>query len=523
MILPTDVVDRSLRQILPRPRQAEPTGEALSLAPGACLAIAPGAAPLAAQAARRLARLTRDEFALDLPIHEDPRCPAGSLWLLPTAGAPAPDPVAPPEAALGEEAYRLNVGPRGAVVAAREGRGLLWGAMTLWQMLTRHAGALLAAGVRLADWPRYPWRGFMFDSGRAPNSPAKMRRIIRICSAFKLNFFVFREGDDELNAVRYRNLPLGSLNPCALTMDEVDALADYAAGLGVTLVPEVEALGHSNAKGRHYPDLVAGGIETAYEGIGVHRRKVHLHPADPRALALVEAMLDEWAPLLRSPYLHLGLDEVLMPREPQAEHLARLLEVAERVGARHGCSIAPIVWADAPPTPEAWRQRVVRCMWSYVQHNEYGPIDTANEHLLRQGIDLLSAPGADQPVWMAGGSGTEHTPYTKCPDADAVANLAAWARWGADRPNYTGLFAVQWSGNMTDDWLTDFVAAADYGWLPPAQVPAPEDDLARFRAALARLHDAASPAANEVDPPAWDGIWLEGQRWREEVLPHLRG
>ncbi len=149
-------------------------------------------------------------------------------------------------------------------------------------------------------------------------------------------------------------------------------------------------------------------------------------------------------------------------------------------------------------------------MWSYVQHNEYGPIDTDNEHLLHQGIDLLSAPGADQPVWMAGGSGTEHTPYTKCPDLDAVANLAAWARWGADRPNYSGLFAVQWSGNMTDDWLADFVAAADYGWLPPAEVPVPETDLARFRAALARLHDAASPAADEVDPPAWDGIWLEG-------------
>ena len=47
----------------------------------------------------------------------------------------------------------------------------------------------------------------MIDSGRAPNSLPQIKRILRICSAFKLNLCIFREGDDELNAVRYRTNP----------------------------------------------------------------------------------------------------------------------------------------------------------------------------------------------------------------------------------------------------------------------------------------------------------------------------
>ncbi|HUS79813.1 MAG TPA: family 20 glycosylhydrolase, partial [Armatimonadota bacterium] len=430
--------------------------------------------------------------------------------------------VSAPGAHLSDEAYRLGVSALGAAVAARSGRGLLWGAMSLWQMLARHEGAVVAPGVRITDWPRYPWRGFMCDSGRAPNSLDKLRRILRICSAFKLNLLLFREGDDELNAVRYNGLPLGSRNPCPLTMDEVAALTDHAEGLGVTLVPEIEALGHSNAKGMHYPDLVAGGIETAYEGIGVHRRKVHLLPGDPRVLALLEGMLDEWAPQLRSPYLHLGLDEVLMPREPQAEHLARLLDVVERTAARHGRDLRPVVWADAPPTPDAWRDRVVRCLWSYAEHAGHGRICAENAHLVRQGIVELSQAGAAQPVWMAGGSGSRHTPYTKSPDSEAIANLAEWATWGEDLPNYAGLLAVQWSGNMVDDWLPDFLAAAEYGWHPPEVAPSTESELVRMRAALARLRDAANPAPGTVDQPAWDGIWLDGRHWREEIVPRAR-
>ena len=100
---------------------------------------------------------------------------------------------------------------------------------------------------------------------------------------------------------------------------------------------------------------------------------------------------------------------------------------------------------------------------------------------------------------------------------EAFGNLARWAAWGKERPNYTGLFAVQWSSNMLDDWLPDFLAAAEYAWNPPDEVPPFEPELARIQAQLARLADAAHPKPEEVDRPAWDAIWLEGKEWGEDI------
>ncbi len=35
---------------------------------------------------------------------------------------------------------------------------------------------------------------------------------------------------------------------------------------------------------------------------------------------------------------------------------------------------------------------------------------------------------------------------------------------------------------------------------------------------LSTLHDAVDPKPEEVDRPAWDGIWLKGDRWDEEIV-----
>ena len=118
---------------------------------------------------------------------------------------------------------------------------------------------------------------------------------------------------------------------------------------------------------------------------------------------------------------------------------------------------------------------------------------------------------------MAGGSGSGHTPYSKSTYREALLNLAAWAKWGERRRNFVGLFAVQWSGNMTDIWLPDFLAAADFGWKPPKRIPDPESQYARIRQQLSRLADAVNPRAHEMDRPAWDGIWLKGDQWAEEI------
>ncbi len=519
MPMPDKATQELFDTLLPRPRRIEMQEGLLLLNGESRIILSPQADPKTILGAERLATLVRDEYDVEWSIERDERCPALAMLLVPSETSPS-DPIADgvDDASLPREGYILKAVPQGAVVRGSDPQGIFWGVMTLRQLVVRHEGLLSIPGVTVTDWPRYPWRGFQFDSGRSPNSMPKMKRIIRICSAFKLNFFVFREGDDELNAVRYQHLPLGSENPCALSLDQISDLIAYAEMHGVTLIPEIESLGHSHAKGRYYPDLVSGGIETEYEGIGIHKRKQHLIPGDDRSLALLEGIYREWLPILPSPYLHLGLDEVLIDRAPQALHMERLLPLIERLASEYGRDLKPIVWADAPPTPPEFADRIVRCLWAYGEHRENSIVGLANEHLVRQGIETLSSPRCSTPVLMAGGSGSKHTPHTKDTYEEAFANLASWARWGKNLSNFLGMFAVQWSGNMTDDWLPDFLTAADYAWLPPDEIPTYGAQMTRVTGQLQRLKDYTAPADHEVDPPAWDGIWLENKRWGREVL-----
>lgn len=512
-----------LANLLPRPRDVKPLAEGYALSPETKITVVGPDVSRCRFIGARLAELIEDEFGLRLPVVAQGVANNWQLFVGDNAGRPAqPDQSASGKENDNPERYRLRVDASGIRASAESDRGLLWAAMTARQLLVKCGEETVAVGARIEDWPRYRWRGFMIDSGRSPNSLPQIKRILRICSAFKLNFVVFREGDDELAAVRYETNKLGHDNPRALGMQEVKELIDYGARLGIAVVPEIESLGHSAAKGRAYPGLTEGGGTTPYPGIGGHIRKAHLNPDDPRTLALLESIYSEWFPLLEDSLVHLGLDEVRLATEPQARHMARLLPLAERVARRSGSKITPMVWADAPPTPAAYRDSVIRVLWSYDGQHEVG---LENQHLNRQQIKELAAPDCRQKVIMAGGSNSLHTPYAKSTYEGAFRNLAEWARFGNARENFIGLLVVQWSSNMLDLWVPDFVAGAEFGWNPPDEMPIFAAQMARVWTNLARLDDAARPAADEVDRPAWDGIWLEEGtwNWKQDIVPPAVG
>ncbi|MCC6681893.1 MAG: family 20 glycosylhydrolase [Phycisphaeraceae bacterium] len=467
----------------------------------------------------RLTRLIQDEFGLTFS-----GAIADSLTfeaLVSNDGPPNGSSVT--ELPAREGAYALTCTPTGIHVSARDWSGLFYGAMTLWQLMSQSQGAVAVPACHIVDWPHYHWRGFMIDSGRAPNSLPKIKRIIRICSTLKLNMMLFREADDELNAVRYRNNPLGSENPHAFTMEQMGELITYAGEYGITVVPEIESLGHAAARRRHYPHLIQGGIQTQYPGVGEHTRKSNYDINNPQTYELLAEIYEEWMPLLSSPLLHIGLDEVRLPPEAQSEHLHKLLPMLLGIAEKHDKRLMPIIWDDAPPTPVEYQDRVIRCLWSY---GEAGEIDRNHPQMAnQQHLVSLSSVGCTQKVLMVGGSGATHEPYGKDDPRLAIHNLSSWSRWGSERENFIGLLAGQWGGNMTDLWLTDFACAGDFAWNPPPEASTIQSAcncLRIYRELLNRLKDAHEPNPDEVDRPAWYGIWLPARRWEAEVVPSQR-
>ena len=84
------------------------------------------------------------------------------------------------------EGYALAATPDSVTISATTDAGLLYGAVTAWQLATGDKPSLIPA-VTIRDQPRFAWRGLMLDSARHFQSPGFVRRLIDWMAVSKLN------------------------------------------------------------------------------------------------------------------------------------------------------------------------------------------------------------------------------------------------------------------------------------------------------------------------------------------------
>lgn len=234
------------------------------------------------------------------------------------------------------EAYRLRVTPGRIVIAAPTDAGLLYGAVTLWQLVPPgvQGGRERVPAVRIDDAPRFRWRGLMLDSVRHFQSPDYIRRFIDWMALHKLNVLHWHLTDDQgwrlqikryprLTAIGAWRVPAGraaarDLDPRTgrprlyggfYTQREVRALVAYAAARNVTIVPEIEMPGHALAALVAYPALASvaalpGGVPSDW---GIYDYPYNL---DESTFVFLENVLTEVMQLFPSRYIHIGGDEV---------------------------------------------------------------------------------------------------------------------------------------------------------------------------------------------------------------------
>jgi hexosaminidase len=246
-------------------------------------------------------------------------------------------------AGLGPEAYRLEITARGIVISATGGAGLLYGAVTLWQMLTPGGGSPAAAAQTfpaqtlhaqtIRDAPAYPWRGLMLDSARHFQSTAFIRSMIDTMAMHKMNVLHWHLTDDQgwrVEILKYPRLTsVGAWRKPATsgaaqspstpsyggfyTQAEVRDLVAYAASRHVQIVPEIEMPGHAQAAIAAYPELGVA-REPAAEPLAVSARwgvHTHLFNVEPATFSFLEDVLSEVIRLFPSKYIHVGGDEAV--------------------------------------------------------------------------------------------------------------------------------------------------------------------------------------------------------------------
>lgn len=517
-MLPLTGMAKSLTDtMLPQPQMCEVGKESFTVSDKTKIYVVSDGSAKGEFAGTRLAELLKEQHGLNLKVVQKKDDTLFSLFLgntdLDQSTAVSLDPIKGKE-----EGYVLNVGKGGASVKANTAQGLFHGAMTLRQLVSGKS----VQGCEIVDYPRYELRGFMVDAGRAPVRLENIKRIIRINSAFKLNFMLYRESDNELNAVKYESNPLGSKNPEALTMAQVKEMIEYAELHGIQLIPEIEGLGHAGARRMHYPELVRGTAAKAYgndkdgKPLGMHYTRAHLLPSDERSFALLDSVFTEWFKAMDCKYIHLGMDEIRMPKEDQAKHLEKLIPRVLKLAEKYNQKPKFIVWSDAPATPEAYKDIVIRSPWSYGNRKLEGG---KSKHLLHQKMESLLDPNSKEKVLMGAGASSSHGPDSKCGYEKSFRNLAEWAMLGNERDNFIGITSCQWHGNQLDEWLPDFLVGADVSWNPPAEVAEFDSQMKWVQSKLSQFKDVTNPDVSETTPSAWHGMWIIDKKFDRLIAP----
>ncbi|MEU4483060.1 family 20 glycosylhydrolase [Micromonospora sp. NPDC023966] len=418
-----------------------------------------------------------------------PGAATGREGAVPAAGSPGgpaavdPDAGADRPGGLGDEGYRLDVTRDGVRITATTAAGLFHGAQTLRQLLPAAIdGAAPVAerwavpGGTIVDRPRFPYRGAMLDVARHFFPVEDVLRVVDHLARYKLNHLHLHLTDDQGWRIAVDSWPrlaevggateVGGGPGGCYTQADYRRIVAYAARRHVTVVPEIDLPGHTNAALVAYPELAPGKIPPPpYTGTEVGFS--YVDPADERTYAFVADVVGEVAALTPGPWLHLGGDEAF---KVPADTYRAFVERAQTLVAATGKTVvgwhqlAPaghvdgrvLQWwgtnGDDPETAEAVRRgaRLILSPGNRVYldmkytadtpigHDWAGLIDVRRAYDWDPGTHLTGVPadavlGVEAPLWTESVTTLAEVEFMLFPRLPAVAELG-------------------WSPRSTHDW-----------------------------------------------------------------------
>ncbi|MDP3644241.1 MAG: beta-N-acetylhexosaminidase [Bacteroidota bacterium] len=307
--------DLSKENLIPRPVSVSATGSSFDLTDQTTIFVQGESVELK-QIGQYLADKLNPSTALGIEVKTTADSPAPGNIFLSLSGS---------DAELGDEGYELTITGKSVNLVANKPAGLFRGIQTIRQLLPakvemgdKQKGPWkLATGV-IRDYPAYGYRGSMLDVARHFFTVEEVKRLIDQMAFYKMNVLHLHLSDDQGWRIEIKSWPnltahggkteVGGGEGGFYTQEQYSDIVKYAQDRFITIVPEIDMPGHTNAALASYAELNMDGKATElYTGI-----KVGFSTLDTKkeiTYRFIDDVIRELAVLTPGEYLHIGGDE----------------------------------------------------------------------------------------------------------------------------------------------------------------------------------------------------------------------
>jgi hexosaminidase len=230
-----------------------------------------------------------------------------------------------------EGRYTLDVTEKSINIVGDDLAGVFYGLQTLRQLLPpafeyeairprgRNAQPVQIPALHIEDQPRFSWRGAMLDVARHFLTVEEVKRYVDLMALHKLNRLHLHLADDQGWRIEIRSWPrltthggsseVGGGPGGFYTQEQYADIVKYAADRFVTIVPEIDMPGHTNAALASYGELncddvarpLYTGTEVGFSAFCVEKEVTY---------KFIDDVVREIAALTPGPFFHIGGDEV---------------------------------------------------------------------------------------------------------------------------------------------------------------------------------------------------------------------
>lgn len=258
-----------------------------------------------------------------------------------------------------DEGYELNVSKNDITIKSKHAKGAFYAVQSLIQLLPLPSdlNSFKILCLRIKDQPQFKYRGMHLDVGRHFFSVDFIKKYIDLMARLKMNTFHWHLTEDQGWRIEIKKYPklqeiaafrketlIGHYNDQPhqfdgkpyggfYTQEQIKEVVAYALTRQVTIIPEIEMPGHSQAAIAAYPELGCSGkqVEVATKW-GVFDE---VYCPKESTFNFLEDVIDEVVELFPGKYIHIGGDEAPKTNWKNCEYCQKLIK-KEGLKDEHG-------------------------------------------------------------------------------------------------------------------------------------------------------------------------------------------